>query len=211
MLNSLTQDDGLSRETIWRNNQIPSCVLRFIHAPCRVIARFSTRVHETTLPRLLLKRRRVRRQVLDRATLIGSQCYRNEPLWFHGTIRVECIFRLIGTLRLRITQTFILSSQAREFDILTPVDNHRPAAPAQEFGLTHLHLTDINFLTWNRRYTLRAIPKRRKQDVENRECAHVNHHLDGYPKFESSLHCCFCRLFHGLGILQYSLFSVRYS
>jgi hypothetical protein len=207
----LPQNDCLSRDPIGWDYQIPSCVLRVIYAPRQVISRFSTRVYKTTLPRLLLKLRCVRGYVRERAPLIGSQCYRNKPLWSHGTIGIERIFRLIGALRLRIKQTFVNRSQCRKLGVLTPVDDHRSALPAQEHGLPHLHLTDINYFAWNRRYTLRAISKRREKNVENREYAHVNHCLNGYPKFESSLLSFCCRLFHGLGFLQYSLFSVRYS
>ncbi|MFT5048406.1 MAG: hypothetical protein ACI8UP_005409 [Porticoccaceae bacterium] len=211
MPNLLPQDECLCRDPIGWNHQIPGCVLRFINASRQVITRFSTRVYKTTLPRLLLKLRCVRGYVRKRAPLIGSQCYSNKPLGSHGTIGIERISRLIGALRFRIKQAFINRSQCRKLGVLTPVDDHWSALPAQEHGLPHLHLADINYFAWNRRYTLRAISKRREKNVEDREYAHVNHCLNGYPKFESSLLCFCCRLFHGLGFLQYSLFSVRYS
>lgn len=211
MRSLLTQNNGLCGDAVGWDHQILSRVLRFVHASSQVITRFSARVYETALPRLLLKQRGVSRQMRERATLIGTQCYRNKPLRIHRPIRIKRTLRLIRTLRLRIKKTLVSCTQCRKIGVLTPVDDDWPALPIQEPSLTHFHLADIDYFAWNRRYTLRAISKRRKKDVKHCEYAHVNHRLDGDPKFKSALLCFCCRLFHGFDFLQYSLFSVRYS
>lgn len=208
---SLTQNNCLSGQAVRWHHKVARCVLRVIYTTCQIISRLSTRIHESTLPQLLLKQRRVRRQVRKRATLIGSQRYRDKPFGFHGTIGIERISRLLGIARLFIEQTFIGSTKSRELSVLTAVDDNGPAFPTQKHSLTHLHLADVDFFSWNLCYGLRPTSKRRKKHVENREYTHVSHQFDGNAKFESSLLCCFCRLLHLLGFPQFPVLSVRHS